>query len=116
MLSKFMFATGIVFWGMLLYLVVWLVAEMIWASIATASWLRFVWRAARLRGANCYPAVLKLPALFLNNWPTFFGFRKGGVVYRESNGVWKGVGDWTVHPPSSPFEASHARPHRVGER
>lgn len=64
MLSKVIFATGIVFWCLMLYFVVRLVAELIWASIATASWLRFLWRAARLRGANRYPSILKMPGLF----------------------------------------------------
>ncbi|KMY65275.1 MULTISPECIES: hypothetical protein [Pseudomonadati] len=115
MLSKVIFATGIVFWCLMLYFVVRLVAELIWASIATASWLRFLWRAARLRGANRYPSILKMPGLFLNNWPTFFGFRKGRLLHRESNGVWKGVGDWSVHPPSSPFESSQSGLHSPRE-
>ncbi|MBX3769548.1 hypothetical protein PQH03_28620 [Ralstonia insidiosa] len=109
-----MFATGIIFWGLVLYFVLWLIAELIWASITTASWLRFVCRAARLRGASRYPTVLKLASLYLNNWPIFFGFRKGGLVYRESNGVWEGVGHWKVHPPTSPFDASHALPFHTG--
>lgn len=112
MVDKVIFTIGIVFWCFVLYCVMRLVAEAIWASIVTTSWLRFLWRAARLRGANLYPTILKFPALFLNNWPTFFGFRKGNLLHRESNGVWKGVGDWTVHPPSSPFEANQSLLHR----
>lgn len=93
----------------ILMLALWL--EMLWAVVATVSWLRFSWAAARARGMASYPAILKLPGMLFMNWMTFLGHRKGSLVFREQNGVWNGVGDWTVYPvaalPGAQVEVEH---------
>ena len=110
--NSFVWWAGLVFCiGVGLVLVVlWL--EMLWAVIATASWLRFSWAAARARSMPAFPAILKLPGMLCMNWLDFLGYRKGSVVFHEQNGVWNGVGDWTVYPlslrPDVSLEAQQA--------
>ncbi|MEX3984263.1 hypothetical protein AB4Y45_35490 [Paraburkholderia sp. EG287A] len=97
--NSFFWWAGVVFCiGVgLVMLVLWL--ETLWAVFACASWLRFAWAAARARGMPVFPAILKLPGTLCMRWFDFLGYRKGSMVFREKNGVWNGVGDWTVYPP-----------------
>jgi len=80
----------------------WVIGEVVWAAVVAASFVRFHWRAARLRGASWRPALRRAPRLFLHNWGHFIGFRKGVETIDVTNGTWRGVGDWSVSPPGGP--------------
>ena len=92
--------TGAVVWSLLSLLVLWLFVEIGMAITPAVSTVRFTWCAARMRGLPVYPAVFRLPVLFLRRWAMCVGYRTGHFLLREQNGVWKGVGNWTVHPPA----------------
>ncbi len=77
-------------------LVLWFGFELLWALVATASWVRFTWHASRARGAHVFPGVLLLLPLFVSKWGLFLGSRKGHLSFFEDNGRWDGIGDWCV--------------------
>jgi hypothetical protein len=97
--------TGAVTWAVVGLLLLWLLAEVVRASVPAASSVRFTWRAARLRGIPAYPAVFRLPLLFLRRWGMCLGYRPGQLVFREQNGVWNGVGAWCAYRPAAPVAA-----------
>ncbi|KVP39891.1 hypothetical protein [Burkholderia ubonensis] len=94
-------------WLAVIATVLWLLAEVIRAVVVSASWLRFTWKAARARGTPVFPAIFKLPFLLATSWVEFLGYSKGSMTFRETNGVWKGFGDWTVYPPQPKSQEDH---------
>lgn len=98
--------TGAMTWLAVIATLLWLMTEVIRAVVLAASWVRFSWRAARLRGTPVFPAIFKLPRMLGTGWVQFLGFRKGSMTFREQNGLWKGFGDWTVYPPQPKPQAS----------
>jgi hypothetical protein len=98
--------TGAVVWSLLSLLVLWLFVEIGMAITPAVSTVRFTWCAARMRGLPIYPGILRLPALLFGRWGMCLGYRRGQFLLREQNGVWRGVGNWSVHPRAVPPQAT----------
>lgn len=93
--------TGAVVWSVLALVVGWLLLEVLWGGVVTASYFR-----ASLKSAKARKVVVpwwKVTSEFFRKWPEFIFYRNnGGTTISWTGGVWHGVGDWTLYPVALP--------------
>lgn len=78
-------------------------AMIIWslgvAAVATGSYFR--WKLAVCRTHKLRIYWSRVPGGLLRRWIDFVPYKKGRITIHGPEGSWRGIGDWTVIPPSS---------------
>lgn len=78
----------------------------LYACAAATSFTRFAWASGRVHGFRKlpYPRWMHAPVVWFDIFFVLLGATKGSVTHYGGAGVWRGIGDWSVHPAKKETE------------
>jgi len=76
-------------------------ARVLYAAAAAASFTRFAWACGRVHGfkGRVFPSWIYAPQIWFAFLLIELGSPARTISHMGGEGVWNGIGDWTVFPP-----------------
>ena len=92
MITSAALALGFMALALIALCILWLLGELIWAAVVTASLMRWQFAVVAHNGGEI--RWKKLPKIVLSRYVDSVGFRTGSVTCSSDAGYWDGVGAW----------------------